>query len=41
MHKYLHYRGSRRREERRKGPGEIFEEIIAENFHNMRNETVT
>ena len=29
------------REEREKGPEKIFEEIIAENFLNMRKETVT
>ena len=28
------------REEREKGPEEIFEEIIAENFPNMEKETV-
>ena len=33
MHRHLHYRGPRRRGE--KAPEKIFEEIIAENFHNM------
>ena len=35
MHKYLHYRGPRRRREREKEPEKIFEEIIVENFPNM------
>ena len=33
----LHSRGPRRRE---KGPEKIFEEIIAQNFHNMGKEIV-
>ena len=41
MDQYLHYRGSRRGEERRKGIGKIFEEIIAENYPIMGKETVT
>ena len=38
MHQHLHYRGPRRIRE--KGPEKIFEEIIPENFPNMRKETV-
>ena len=36
MHQHLHYRGPRRRKEKR--PEEIFEEIIAEKFPNMEKE---
>ena len=36
MHQYLHYRGPRRK--RKRGPEKIFEEIIAENFPNMRKD---
>ena len=38
-HQHSHYRGPRRRRE--KGPEKIFEDIIAENFPNMRKETLT
>ena len=37
MHQLLNYRSPRIRRE--KGPDEIFEEIIAENFPNMGKET--
>ena len=37
MHQHLHYRGPKRRE---KGSEKIFEEIIAENFLNLGEETV-
>ena len=36
LHQHLHYKGPRRR---REGPKEIFEDIIAENFHNMGKKT--
>ena len=36
-HQYSHYRCLRRRKEREKGPEEIFQEILAENFSNMGN----
>ena len=36
----MHYRGPRRRRERKKGPKKIFEEIIAENFPDMGKEIV-
>ena len=39
MNQRLHYRCPKRRRE--KGPEKIFEEIIAENFLNMGNETAT
>ena len=39
MQQHLHYRGPRRRRE--KGPEKIFEEIIVENFPNMRKEIAT
>ena len=39
MHQHSHYRGPRG-EEREKGPEKIFEEIIAENFLNIRKEIV-
>ena len=42
MHQHLHYRGSRRRREREKGPKKIFEEmIIVEHFPNMGKEIAT
>ena len=37
MHQHSHYRGPRRREEK-KGYEKIFEEIIVENFPNMEKE---
>ena len=37
MHQHSHYRGPRRRRERKKSE-KISEEIIAENLHNMRKE---
>ena len=40
MHKYLHYRGPRRKREREKGPEKLFEEIITENFLNMGKKIV-
>ena len=36
----MHYRGPRRRRERKKGPKKIFEEIIAENFPNKGKKIV-
>ena len=39
MHQHLNYRGPRK-EEVKKGCQEIFEEIIAENFSNMKKERV-
>ena len=38
MHQHLHYRGPRRRKEKR--PEEIFEEIIAEKFPNVGKEII-
>ena len=35
----MHFRGPRRRREREKGTENIFEDIIAENFPHMGNET--
>ena len=40
MHQHQHCRSPRRRKEREKTL-EIFEDIIAENFSNMRKKTVT
>ena len=40
MHQHSHYRGPRRRREREKAPGKIFEKIIAKNFPNMGKEIV-
>ena len=40
MQQHSHYRGPRRRRER-KGPEKIFEEIIVENFLNMGKEIAT
>ena len=40
MHQHLHYRGARRQREE-KGPEKIFEEVIAEKFPNMGNESLT
>ena len=36
----MHYRGSRRKIEREKGPEKIFEEIIAEKFLNIGKEII-
>ena len=36
-----HYRGPKKVEKREMWPGEVFEEIIAPNFPNMRKKTVT
>ena len=36
---YMHYRVPRRRREREKGAESLFEEIMAENFSNLRKET--
>ena len=41
MQLHSHFRGPRRRREREKGPKEIFEEIIVENFPNMGKEIAT
>lgn len=38
MKQPLHYRGPER-EEREKGPEKLFEEILAENFTNLKKET--
>ena len=38
--KHIHIIGIMEREERKKGPEKIFEEIIAENFPNMEKEIV-
>ena len=40
MHQHSNYRGPTRRREKKKGTEKIFEEIIAENFPNMRKEIV-
>ena len=40
MHRHSHHRGPRRRREREKAPGKIFEKIIAKNFPNMVKEIV-
>ena len=37
----IHIIGAPEEEERQKGPDKIFEEYIAENFPNMRKETLT
>ena len=41
MHQHSHYRDSRRRREREKGPEKIFAEIIDDNFPNMGKEIAT
>ena len=41
MQQHLHYRGPRRRRERKKGPEKIFEEIIVESFPNTRKDLAT
>ena len=38
MHQFSHYRGPRRKTEKKKGTEKIFEEIIDENFLNMGKE---
>ena len=40
-HTNIHIIGVPEREERRKEPEKIFEDIISENFHNMGKKTVT
>ena len=41
MEQYSHYRGTRRRRERKKGIESVFEEIIAENFPKLGEEIVS
>ena len=38
MHQYFNYRGPRRRRGEKKGYEKIFEEVIVENFPNMKKE---
>ena len=40
MQEHSHYKGPRSRRKREKGPEKIFEDIIAENFPNMRKEII-
>ena len=39
VYQHLHYRGLRRKREREKGNENVFEEITAKNFPNLKKET--
>ena len=41
MHQHLHYRGPRRRRERKDRPEKIFEDVIVKNFPDMGKEIAT